>query len=416
MVENTLKKKNQQKFAKLTNDVSFSNIVLSSDQSFVFKEVIQWLKIQPSSHRTVGGYAGTGKTTLVALLRKKIQAADKKVSVGFASFTGKAAENLRKKLVISKAIYNGDSCGTIHRLMYTPETDGSGEVINWNKIDKIDKDLIIIDEASMVTEEIWHDLLSYKIPILAFGDHGQLPPIGDDFNLMEDPDLTLEKIHRQSHDNPIISLATQARLGEKIEVKNYSSNVRKLSARSGEAEDFSRSFFEKYDENSLVLVGMNHTRIRLNQAIRQAKNIESVQPIEGDKVVCLKNIYDNDSGEIFNGMIGEILSVHPDGEHWYMVEIDFQLEGKIYQGRISKYQFNNPKPIQKVKGVKPEDIGNLFDFGYALTVHKAQGSEAKKVLVVDESYVFSKRDPIYGRKWLYTAITRAEEELCVLGY
>jgi exodeoxyribonuclease V len=300
--------------------------------------------------------------------------------------------------------------------MYKPEVNNKGEIIRWNKIDEIEKDLIIIDEASMITGDIWMDLLSYDIPIIAFGDHGQLPPINDNFSLMENANLTLEKIHRQSFGNQIINLATKSRVGDKIIINNYDKKVKKIHIKSEEAEDFCQRFFEGFNEDCLILVGMNHTRIKLNKAIRNAKKIISEEPIEGDKVVCLKNIYDNKTGDIFNGMTGFISSIEPFKEHWYQVLITFPLEEKIYEGKISKHQFNSPTPIRKVKGIKAKKIGDLFDFGYALTVHKAQGSEAKKVLIFDESFVFRKRDEGQGKKWLYTAITRAQEELCILGY
>ncbi|MEN8252911.1 MAG: AAA family ATPase [Patescibacteria group bacterium] len=391
-------------------------INLSSDQAKVFEAILRWLVFPTSSQLTIGGYAGTGKTTLISLLRNNIYKSNKKTSVGFACYTGKAAENLRSKLLAAKAVYKNDSCGTIHRLMYTPKTNSRGEIISWEKNKKIDKDLIIIDEASMLTENIWGDLLSYRIPIIAFGDHGQLPPIADNFNLMESPNLTLEKIHRQSSENPILHLATKSRLGEKILIKNYSGKVKKMRSNSEDSDSFCQDFFANFDDDSLVLVGMNNTRIKLNQAIRTAKNIESAEPIKGDKVVCLKNIYDNKSGDIYNGMTGIITNILPHKSHWYFAEIFFPQEEKFYDGKISRHQFNSPQPLRSVKGVKPKSIGDLFDFGYALTVHKAQGSEAKKVLLFDESFVFNKRDPNQGKKWLYTAITRAQEELCILGY
>jgi len=404
------------KFSQISKDFKFDHIKLSSDQEFVFAGIIDWLHTLPSPYLTVGGYAGTGKTTLISLLRKKIHQSHPNLKIGFASFIGKASENLRGKLVIAKAIYKGDSCGTIHRLMYKAETNGKGEIINWLRIDEIKKDLIIIDEASMLTAKIWSDLLSYQIPIIAFGDHGQLPPIGDDFNLMENLHLKLEKIHRQSEGNHIISLATKARLGEKIEVKNYDAKIKKISKKSPESGEFCDSFFAQFDDDSLVLVGTNKSRIQINHAIRTAKEIFSTEPVAGDKVVCLKNIYDNPSGDIFNGMTGVIESIAPHKKHWYLVHIIFPQEDRAYQGKISKYQFDHPTPIRSVRGVKREEIGELFDFGYALTVHKAQGSEAKRVLIIDESFLFNRDGDDQSKKWLYTAITRAQEELCILGY
>lgn len=405
----------QTKFSNLSPNTLFPHIKLSTDQSQVMTKIVNWLRQPPSQYLTVGGYAGTGKTTLISLLRKQLHLANPKLKIGFASFTGRAGENLRNRLFSSEAIYQNDSCGTIHRLIYKPQTNDNGQVISWQKIERIDKDLIIIDEASMVTAEIWQDLLSYHIPIIAFGDHGQLPPIGDSFNLMLHPHLKLEKIHRQSQKNPILNLATKSRLGKPIPTKSYSPQVKKMDLNSPDSYEFCQTFFENLNNECLVLAGMNSTRVKLNRSIREAKRMESPEPMTGDKVVCLKNIYDNDYGDIYNGMIGTLSSIKPYKNHWYHVTIDFLQERKSYEGKISKYQFNQTTPLREVAGLKPEEIGDLFDFGYALTVHKAQGSEAKKVLIIDESHIFNKRDPDQGRKWLYTAITRAEEELYIVG-
>jgi exodeoxyribonuclease-5 len=93
-----------------------------------------------------------------------------------------------------------DYVGTIHSLMYFPETDDvSGMILGWHRREWLEFDFIFVDEASMVGKEIWEDLLAYGVPIVAIGDHGQLPPIGkDNFNLMEDPEYVLTEIHRQA--------------------------------------------------------------------------------------------------------------------------------------------------------------------------------------------------------------------------
>src|SRR5688572_5564127 len=130
---------------------------------------------------TLGGYAGTGKTTLISLIRKELHTSNKLIKVGFASYTGKAARVLKTKLKEASSIYPQDSVGTIHSLIYSPITNDRQEIIGWQKKDEIDRDLIIIDEASMVDELIWNHLISYKTPIIVVGDHGQLPPIAGNF-------------------------------------------------------------------------------------------------------------------------------------------------------------------------------------------------------------------------------------------
>lgn len=384
---------------------------LSPDQLKVFAAIIDWLNNPQGVYLSVGGYAGTGKTTLIGLLRKYITQHQPKKRIAFASFTGRASQNLGNKLQLQKAFNPDlDSNGTIHKLIYIAQMDKEGRIISWERNKKLQYDLIIVDEASMITQDIWQDLLRYQIPILAFGDHGQLPPIGDSFNLMEKPMLRLEKIHRQAEGNPIIHLATMARRGQEIPYENFAGKIRKVSRYSEDASDLMERFFTQTDD-TLILCGSNKTRIKLNQQVRVAKGIEMAAPAKGDKVVCLKNNYENKTGVIYNGMIGRILSITPEEELWYRAKVEFSDDGKVYEGRISKAQFNALKMVDKLPGVHFTKIGDRFDFGYALTVHKAQGSQALRALVFDESFLFKE----HAARWLYTAITRAEEELYILG-
>jgi exodeoxyribonuclease-5 len=178
---------------------------LSPDQKSVLDAMISW---NIDSHRapyiTVGGYAGTGKTTVLAEFRNELTKLSELTKVAFCSYTGKAARVLQNRLIAHGALRLVDSVGTIHSLMYSPvEDERTQEIVGWEKTKEIKADLIVIDEASMVDETIWFDLQSYGIPIVAVGDHGQLPPVRGNFNLMQDPQIKLEKIHRQNEGNPI---------------------------------------------------------------------------------------------------------------------------------------------------------------------------------------------------------------------
>jgi exodeoxyribonuclease-5 len=294
--------------------------------------------------------------------------------------------------------------------MYNAQLDKEGRIVSWERNEKLPYDLIIVDEASMIKEDIWDDLLRYGLPILAFGDHGQLPPIGDSFNLMEKPMLRLEKIHRQADGNPIIHLATMARMGQEIPFENFTNKIRKIQRQSEEVSDLLERFFTQFTEETLILCGSNKTRVNLNQQVRHARGSETLTPHVKDRVVCLKNNYENKEGPIYNGMIGNIIQMSPVDEHWYKAKVEFSEDGKTYEGRMSKHQFNSLKMVDQVPGVHFTKIGDRFDFGYALTVHKAQGSQAKRALVFDESYLFRE----HANRWLYTAITRAEEELYIV--
>lgn len=387
-----------------------TKIDLSDDQKKVLHELLEWNKQgYVNQYITVGGYAGTGKTTLIAELSRKLNDNKKSPAIGFAAYTGKAARVLQIKLNALKALDKNDTVGTIHSLMYSPIEDKKGEIVGWQKKDEIKKNLIIIDEASMIDGNIWSDLLSYNIPIIAVGDHGQLSPIKGQFSLMQNPDLKLEQIHRQAEDNPIIKVSILARKFGVIPDKEYAKNVVKVSKSSPFYNDTVETVLSNYNEDTLVICGYNHTRVKLNNMIRTRLGYELEQPQVGDRVICLRN---NHKQDIYNGMLGTLLFMDNKKSDWVNADIQMDGEDTEYNGKIYLPQFNSTEPLNFTKFRSRTLQGDLFDFGYALTVHKAQGSQAKRVVVFEER--FSKMTDDEWRRWLYTAVTRAEEELFIL--
>lgn len=384
---------------------------LSQDQAAALSEIGKWLKKQNNQYITLGGYAGTGKTTLLALLRQALLKARPSWNVAFAAYTGKAALVLKTRLKQDGILQPKDTVSTLHSLMYRRKERRDGGVY-WERREELNCDLLIIDEASMVNEEIWEDAKSFGKPILAVGDHGQLPPINSSFNLMADPQLRLEKIWRQAADSPIIMLATLARTQGVIPIGDYSSDVRKLERANPETGELVEEILANHNSDTMVLCGYNNTRLRLNAQTRSLKGFESPQPKRNDTIVCLRN--NHDTG-LANGQLGVIEAVvaadnDPDKLWWYIVA-DF--DGLRFEGYAPREQFNAQITLSHPpKRDKGETIG-LFDFGYGLTVHKAQGSQAQRVLVFEERFAqMSEQD---WRRWLYTAITRAEQQLFVVG-
>lgn len=359
---------------------------------------------------TVGGYAGTGKTTLLGYLRKELNKRNKKFKTAFCSFTGKATRVLKNKLLESNSMYDQDSISTIHGLIYSPIENEKLEIVGWERKGSVEADLIIVDEASMIDKDIWDDLVSYGIPIVAVGDHGQLPPINGNFNLMKEPVLKLEEIHRQAKDNPIIKISVLARDRGVIPAIDFGNGVRKIRRAAVDASEIIEEELRDSKKDRLIICGYNRTRVDLNRFIRQALGFESEEPKIGDRVICLRN---NHTAQVFNGMLGTILNIRGKDGNWFEAEIEMDNESKIYKGLVSREQFNNQGGMNfsskrwKVTG------GDLFDFGYALTVHKAQGSQAKRVLLFEER--FGRDDEEMWRRWLYTAVTRAEKELIIIG-
>lgn len=395
---------------------------LSKDQKSALNKIIKWYKDpNKSQFITLGGYAGTGKTTLIALVKRELnlvhqevtkKSSDKKskLKIAFCSYTGRATQNLKIKLEFGQVLENTDKISTIHGLIYTPIENDKAEIVGWSKKDEIEEDLIIVDEASMVDQLIWHDLLSYNVPILAVGDHGQLPPINGTFNLMQNPHIKLEEIHRQLAGNPIIDISISAREKGSIPAKSYSSRVIKYSLNDLDFHETSRDLLENYNTDTLILCGYNTTRNKINQFVRNALGFEMQEPSQGDRVICLRN---NHKKGIYNGMLGTILDIKYLNEIWYEVEIKMDDSKNTYKGKIYAPQFGAAQGINFSRDRIKIGDGDLFDFGYALTVHKAQGSQAKRVVLFEER--FAKMDDDQWRKWLYTGVTRAEKELYIFG-
>lgn len=385
---------------------------LSSDQQNALTNLYNWYtdsnKIKVI---TLGGYAGTGKTTLLSFFRKKLHEKDPTIKVAFCSYTGKATQVLKNKLVQHNAIYENDSISTIHSLIYKAIANEFGAIIGWMKRDKreVEFNLLVIDEASMVDQDIYSDLLSFNIPIIAVGDHGQLPPIHGNFNLMEEPHLKLNQIHRQALENPIIKLSIMAREQGAIPHGFYSDNVKKVD--SADHYYLVDDTFNTFKPNTMILCGYNLSRVKINASVRAALEFGTPFPQTRDRVICLRN---NHEKVIFNGMLGTIYSIERKDSDKYKAVIQMDGDGgAMYEGTISAEQFNSTQTLNNILGYTKTKKMDLFDFGYALTVHKAQGSQARKVVLFEER--FKKQDDDMWKRWLYTAVTRAEEELLIFG-
>jgi exodeoxyribonuclease V len=383
------------------------------DQRQALNTIVSWWQKPEHPYLTMGGYAGTGKTSLLSAIRHILVRLNPKLVVAFCAYTGKASQVLESTLQTHKARKEGDSVSTIHSLIYAPVVDKAGKISRWKKKTSLKADVIIVDEASMVDRDIWEDLLTFGLPILAVGDHGQLPPIKPGFSLMVRPDIRLETIHRQAADNPIIQLSMTARETGTVPVGNFGSGVRKLSRYDSETGSEVEMLMQSYRKELLVLCGYNQSRVRLNKQMRSYFDFDSEAPTRGDRVICLKNNWEKG---IYNGMVGQITGISPhlsglSKEKLYAAEIEMENGLVPYSGNILQKQFGNP--VSFAAEVNRKSGYDLFDFGYALTVHKAQGSQAKHVLLFEERNKHMSDDD--WRRWIYTGITRAEEELTIVG-
>lgn len=362
----------------------------SSQQEAALKAVDKWFYQESKKNKIfrVFGYAGTGKTTLAMHFGQNIDG-----EVIFAAFTGKAALVMRKKGCVGAR--------TIHSLIYIADPDKKTGEVTWRlNHDSPLKEatLLIIDECSMVDEELGRDLLSFGVPILVLGDPAQLPPpAGSGYFTEAKPNVMLTEIHRQSKENPIVYLATQVRNGIYPDFGDY-----------GESRIVTKIASTDALEADQILVGRNVTRDDMNRKMRRLLRINEEYPIANDKMICLRN--DKDLS-IFNGGMFKVEQVLTGKFKTNFLHMRLQPEDdedalpvmvKVHKSFFSE---DVAKPDWKMLKGSQE-----FDYGYAITCHKSQGSQWNNVLVYDESWCF--RDQ--WERWLYTAITRAAERVTIV--
>lgn len=331
--------------------------------------------------QTLGGYAGTGKTTVIKSLVAKFE--ENNIKTAICAYTGKAVNVLRNKDL--------NSSQTIHSLLYKPIYDQNDNIVGWSIVDKHQVtnlyDVIIVDEGSMVDSVIYSDLVNFGLPIIFVGDHGQLEPINnsDKFNLMRDPDIRLEKIHRNSGE--IAFFAEFVRKGNLPSKFNAKDRVQLVKASGVEPRHYA-----DYDQTICVY---NKSRIRINNMVREYKKINLSYISVGEKIICLKN---NFMQGLYNGMQGTVTHVHRNEK------ISFLSNGIKYSNiKYDPDQFGKEKNDFKKES---NNKNNPFDYSYAITCHKAQGDEWDDVIVYEENNEFC--DPL---RWRYTAASRAKNNL-----
>lgn len=368
-------------------------IILSEEQQEAANRIKEWAKNQQIEFDNIeintdiptfalGGYAGTGKTTLIKHLRN----GGLKGYWVVAAFTGKAVHVLQRK---------GIRASTIHALIYNVVQVGKGQV-EFELKQQLDPDAdgIIIDEASMVSGELLKDLKSFGKPIIFVGDPGQLPPVSkDNPNIMRKPNFTLQTVHRQAAESPIIQFATRVRLGGDNYRIDYHEEpnlvIRRKALKASQAVEFDQ-----------IICATNKVKASLNEKMRAYKDLPFASIAVGEKLICLKN---NSSFGVFNGMMFDVVAIKNErADHWETrVEDDI---GNQFTLPIWKLPFQTELPKDMYC---PRELV-WCDYGYAITCHKSQGSEWDRVLVFDE---WMPPNVWSMARWRYTAITRAAKSL-----
>ena len=374
-------------------------------------------------YTVIAGYAGTGKSTLVKFIIAALAqyGIDPNKDVVFTSFTGKATQVLQKK--------GNKNVSTLHKLLYESYPRKDGTFVRM-PVRFISYKVVVVDECSMVPKELLKLLATHDVYILCLGDPGQLPPINkdEDNHLLDNPHIFLDEVMRQAAESEIIQLSMKIRNGEPIPfAQGKEVQVIKMS-------DLNTGMLQWADQ---VLCATNATRVALNNQMRELLG-RGDTPEDGDKIICLRNYWDNvaeNSGNpLINGAIGYINNsfesfhqvpgfidikkhhfpvlmgdfVSDSGDKYDGLTMDKEM---ILTGTPTLDKYDSYKVCQARKGLYKHLVPMEFTYGYAITGHKSQGSEWDKVLVIEEKFPFGKED---HQRWLYTCVTRAAKKLVLV--
>jgi exodeoxyribonuclease-5 len=262
----------------------------------------------------------------------------------------------------------------------------------------LDYEIIIIDEAQILSKQYYDDFLSFPhVRLIAIGDHGQLQAIGGDtIDLMYNPRIRLEEPRRQESGSNILQFAHALRTGQQIRYGKCPGVM--IAPRSMFWKDLADPSFDQ------IIIGFNRTRHEVNKVVRQGRGYHGDLPNVGEKVICLYN--HRDIG-IFNGQTFIVNSVQPEGDELLRMSLDD--DGTVYDLIAVRDQFGKDKIdlsySKRFYGQGYRDVA-FIDFAYAITCHKAMGSEFSRGKVLQEVH----RDTDIKR-WSYTAATRFTDQV-----
>jgi exodeoxyribonuclease V len=410
---------------------------LSLEQNHALQNMIKWFE-DPNVGQifTLAGYAGTGKSTLINYLLSSM-ALDMINEVAIMAYAGKAVSVLRTR-GISTAM-------TIHRFLYElVKDDYKNNKLIFRLRDYVPPNLklLIVDEVSMVPGYILEDLMATGVKLLLVGDPRQLPPIEQfdpktkkprgisGIEYLNRPNAILTQIHRQAANNPILELSQHIRDGHHSFVPGQycdpDGNPRLTIINSTDFW-FDDTWMDYMTRVEQVLVGTNKSRENINGIIRKRLGLVSTFenfPIAGDKLIITRNnwsipVCDSGGGildYITNGMMVDVphsmrYEAYKKSRHLFYMDINVSNYGVLMPNMClasEAYEYNQNHKIHY-----PQDLRDTLihsEYGWAITTHKAQGSQFETLMVFDESSVFG----VSAQQWLYTAVTRARQSLVLV--
>ena len=450
------------------NPTTIQNELFIKLSDFVFDENQKGLFL-------LKGYAGTGKTTIISSLvnnlwkvgmKSVLLAPTGRAAKVMASYSNKQAFTIHKKIYFPKKASGGGVSFTLQKNKHT------------NTIFIIDEASMIpdtnVDGKLFENNSLLDDLISYvysgmNCKMILIGDTAQLPPVRLelspaldrkvlDYNYQKDVyEIELDEVMRQHHDSGILANATNLR---EIIQNNYFEPFKfhldyQDIIRLTDGDEILDAFYTAYDQNSIedtTLIVRSNKRANLyNQQIRNRILDRDNEITTGDFIMIVKNNYywlrdSKDVGFIANGDICEILEIYkfidlygfhfvevklrmvdyPDQNpfdtvllldtlHSESPSLTFEESNKLYQ-EIAKDYSDLRSKYKIMLAVKNNKYFNSLQvkFSYAMTCHKSQGGQWKNVFI-EQPYLPDGQDISYLR-WLYTAITRAQKKLYLIGF
>lgn len=360
------------------------------------------------------GPAGSGKTTLMRTFGRMM--IDRGWNLSWAAPTGKAAVRLSGSV--------GSPAATLHSLLYRRFKEGSsGQPIFMDRREKLSEDgsrtLLVVDEGSMVGKRLFDDLVAAagdSSLLLFVADACQVMPVADQLGPpLFSPTAELTTIHRQALESPILRVATDVRMGKPMSKESIGDAYVR---RPGTAMDVAKwlSAQIKASEDAVAICATNQIRQNINRLCRKELGYKGVlQP--GEQIMFLLN------NKYMGRMNGEVARVDAVSEVLHEDKPSGLLRVRsgddvffVHADTIGKSVVDFKKATARRSDIRNPQMMLHIDYGYAVTIHKSQGSEWKKVCFAVDNFLrmTARRDASDARRLAYTAITRAREKLIIV--
>ena len=462
-------------FYKLLKNKFPHNTTSSQDEcllllsSFLFSE-------DASSLFLLKGYAGTGKTTLIGALVSQLWNAKMKsvllaptgrAAKVISNYSGKQAQTIHRHIYYPKKASNG---GVSFTLKQNKMTNTLFIVDEASMIPDIPTESKMFENGSLLNDLLQYAYGGKNCKVLFIGDTAQLPPVKSDLIPDVNADtlevnfdknvqsIELNEVVRQTLDSGILKNATELRelLQDtffdtfKFEIQGYP-DIHRLIEGNEIIETLQDSYSKFGHEGSVIIVRSNKRANQYNQQIRQRILFNENELSAGDYLMVVKNNYfwldtNSEAGFIANGDIIEVLEIfsikeiytfrfaevkirmvdYPNMDPFETVLIldtlttenasmTYEESNQLYQEVMKDYEDLTSK-YKKFLAVKNNEFFNALQvkFSYAITCHKSQGGQWPHVYV-EQPYLPDGITKDYLR-WLYTAITRAQEKLYLIGF